>query len=209
MLRQEGTGDLIPRADPIPNRPHYQHPGGPVGRPDKSRPAAGGVTKPPMAWSDLSKHAYRLNVGCFASRRTKCGPTGAITTTRRRMDISSISLSCRISHNSLVIRRGRLNHPKFRRPRARYGRGVQRDLKVTLARASSLSRTPPCSLRRGMDGEGPAIPGMVRARLRQRLQGAIRAYDLRRSDPDKLFHEPDNAPTQGFTFNFREGASER
>ena len=50
MLRQEGTGDFIPRAEPIPNRPQYQHPGGPVGRPKKSGPAAG---KQPMGWSDL------------------------------------------------------------------------------------------------------------------------------------------------------------
>ena len=39
LLRQEGTGQMIPRAPLVPNRPQYEHPGGPVG--PRNTPAIG------------------------------------------------------------------------------------------------------------------------------------------------------------------------
>jgi hypothetical protein len=69
MLRQEGTGDLIPRAEPIPNRPQYQHPGGPVGRPDKRGPAG-----PPMGWSDLFKACVSVECRMFCKPDNEMRP---------------------------------------------------------------------------------------------------------------------------------------
>ena len=73
MLRQEGTGDLIPRAERIPNRPQYQHPGGPVGRPDKRGPAGSGQ-KPPMGWSDLFKACVSVECRMFCKPDNEMRP---------------------------------------------------------------------------------------------------------------------------------------
>ena len=65
MLRQEGTGDMIPRADPIPNRPQYQHPGGPV-RPHNM--------PPPMSWSDPFKACISVECRLFCKPDNQMRP---------------------------------------------------------------------------------------------------------------------------------------
>ena len=59
MLRQEGTGELIPRAESLPNRPQYEHPGGPV-RPRNMNPLCHGPIH--------LKPASPSNADCSASR---------------------------------------------------------------------------------------------------------------------------------------------
>ena len=65
MLRQEGTGELIPRAEPLPNRPQYEHPGGPVGPRNM---------KPPMSWSDPFRACVSVECRLFCKPDNEMRP---------------------------------------------------------------------------------------------------------------------------------------
>ena len=65
VLQQEGTGDIVRSAESIPNRPQYEHPGGPV-RPRNMLP--------PMSWSHPFKACISIECRLFCKPDNEMRP---------------------------------------------------------------------------------------------------------------------------------------